>query len=91
MRYFNFYKINLFTLITFCIISCGSNKQEEISNLLKNQGKKSNYYHAGLKSDKRSAIQQKWINNEFNIMIATNAFGMGIDKSDVRTVIHFDL
>jgi ATP-dependent DNA helicase RecQ len=66
-------------------------KAEEISNLLKNQGKKSNYYHAGLKSDKRSAIQQKWINNEFNIMVATNAFGMGIDKSDVRTVIHFDL
>ena len=64
---------------------------EKISNELNQNGLLSNYYHAGLSNEKRSRIQTAWLNNEFPIIVSTNAFGMGIDKSDVRTVIHFDL
>tara|TARA_Y100000813_G_scaffold116419_1_gene83397 strand:- start:1837 stop:3741 length:1905 start_codon:yes stop_codon:yes gene_type:complete len=64
---------------------------EKISNELNQNGLLSNYYHAGLSNEKRSRIQTDWLNNEFPIIVSTNAFGMGIDKSDVRTVIHFDL
>ena len=64
---------------------------EKISNELNQNGLSSNYYHAGLSNKKRSRIQTAWLNNEFPIIVSTNAFGMGIDKSDVRTVIHFDL
>lgn len=49
------------------------------------------YYHAGLKHKERSAKQKKWINGEIKLIVATNAFGMGIDKDDVRYVFHFDL
>lgn len=49
------------------------------------------FYHAGLNHGERSARQQDWITNQIRVMVATNAFGMGIDKPDVRTVIHFDL
>lgn len=49
------------------------------------------YYHAGLSADEREARQKAWINNQFKIMVATNAFGMGIDKPDVRLVVHLDL
>ena len=64
---------------------------EEISNELNQNGLLSNYYHAGLSNEKRSTIQAAWLNNKFPIIVSTNAFGMGIDKSDVRTVIHYDL
>ena len=66
-------------------------KTKELSKLLNSKNYKTDYYHAGLDFRKRSEKQTKWINNEFDIMIATNAFGMGIDKSDVKTVIHYDL
>lgn len=49
------------------------------------------YYHAGLDMDTRSARQEAWINGTVRVMVSTNAFGMGIDKADVRTVIHLDL
>lgn len=64
---------------------------EEIAYYLKSKGKKADFYHAGLKPNERELKQEKWINNEFDIIVATNAFGMGIDKADVRTVIHCDL
>ncbi|MBS1490674.1 MAG: RecQ family ATP-dependent DNA helicase [Bacteroidetes bacterium] len=51
----------------------------------------SQFYHAGLTSSDRTIRQQDWIENRARVMIATNAFGMGINKADVRTVIHFDL
>ncbi len=49
------------------------------------------YYHGGLGAQERSIKQNKWKNNNCRVMVATNAFGMGIDKADVRSVIHFDL
>lgn len=66
-------------------------KTKELSKLLNSKNYKTDFYHAGLDFRERSEKQTKWINNEFDTMIATNAFGMGIDKPDVKTVIHFDL
>ena len=66
-------------------------KAEEVSEYLQSKGKKANFYHAGLDNQERAVNQQNWLENKFNIMVSTNAFGMGIDKPDVRTVIHYDL
>ncbi|MFH0756543.1 MAG: ATP-dependent DNA helicase RecQ [Bacteroidota bacterium] len=66
-------------------------KCREISQLLKEEGIHAGYYHAGLKQEERNSRQQEWIENHFRVMVATNAFGMGIDKPDVRFVIHMDL
>lgn len=49
------------------------------------------FYHAGLSTEDRMSRQLNWINNQVRVMVATNAFGMGINKADVRTVIHLDL
>ena len=66
-------------------------KAEQISAFLKVKGYQADYYHAGLKPQERSIKQNSWINDEFDIIVATNAFGMGIDKPNVRTVIHYEL
>ncbi|MCJ8210909.1 RecQ family ATP-dependent DNA helicase [Mucilaginibacter sp. RS28] len=63
----------------------------ELSKYLNSHGLKADYYHAGLPGDIRSLKQEAWKNNQTDIMVATNAFGMGIDKPDVRFVIHRDL
>ena len=60
----------------------------ETADFLNKSGISSAYYHAGLKHEIRNAIQADWINNKFPVMVSTNAFGMGIDKADVRQVIH---
>lgn len=49
------------------------------------------YYHAGMTFEERSKSQEEWLRNAKRVMVATNAFGMGIDKPDVRTVVHLDL
>jgi len=49
------------------------------------------FYHAGLQTDERNKRQLSWLHNEVRVMVATNAFGMGIDKPDVRIVIHLDM
>lgn len=67
------------------------NKCEELSNLLLEYGIKSDFYHAGLSAKKRNEIQMKWLDGELQIICATIAFGMGIDKPDVRVVYHFNL
>lgn len=64
---------------------------EEISSFLRQNGITSDFYHAGLGKDLRSAKQDAWIKDEIRVIVATNAFGMGIDKPDVRFVIHYDL
>lgn len=66
-------------------------KTEEICNWLLNQKISASFYHAGIKANDRSIIQQNWIENKQQIIVATNAFGMGIDKPDVRFVVHLDL
>jgi ATP-dependent DNA helicase RecQ len=75
-----------------CIIYCKSRKRtQEISNLLNMHGLKSEFYHAGLQQSERNKKQQLWIENKVPIIVCTNAFGMGIDKPDVRAVIHMDV
>ncbi|MDG1849919.1 MAG: RecQ family ATP-dependent DNA helicase [Flavobacteriales bacterium] len=65
-------------------------KAYETSLELNRLGISSSYYHAGINIEDRSENQDKWMNNEVRVMVATNAFGMGIDKPDVRLVIHLD-
>lgn len=73
------------------IVYCKSRKRTgDMANLLQMHGISATSYHAGLKSEERNKRQQDWINNKVNVMVCTNAFGMGIDKPDVRTVVHLD-
>ena len=64
---------------------------EEIAAFLKANGVSASYYHAGLSALARSERQAQWKSGEVPVMVCTNAFGMGIDKSDVRFVVHMDL
>ncbi len=74
------------------IVYCRNRKNtREISQQLSHLGISSGFYHAGLDHGTREQVQQKWISGEFPVVVATNAFGMGIDKSDVRLVVHYDL
>ena len=66
-------------------------KCEEIASFLKDNGQSASYYHAGLAQHTRSERQQAWKDGRIRIMVCTNAFGMGIDKPDVRFVTHMDL
>ncbi len=63
----------------------------EIAQLLQNEGISADFYHAGLAPEEKTLKQDKWKANETRVMVATNAFGMGIDKPDVRLVLHFDI
>ena len=62
---------------------------EELSAWLNASGYKSSYYHAGLSSELRRQRQQEWLVDTHHIMVCTSAFGMGIDKPDVRVVVHY--
>ncbi len=74
------------------IVYCSSRKQtKELAYLLGLQNISADYYHAGLPQELRTQKQEVWIKNQVRIMVCTNAFGMGIDKPDVRSVIHFDI
>ena len=66
-------------------------RTQEIAEFLSSKGIKASYYHAGLKTEDRDTRQQKWMDGQTPVIVATNAFGMGIDKPDVRYVIHLDL
>lgn len=74
------------------ILYCRTRKRtKEISTLLQMQGIPADFYHAGLTNEERSRKQEDWIRNRTRVIVCTNAFGMGIDKPDVRTVIHADV
>ena len=64
---------------------------EKISKTLVENNISANYYHAGLNIEQRNKRQENWKKSKSRVMVATNAFGMGIDKSDVRLVIHFHI
>lgn len=61
---------------------------EEIARMLSGYGLNGMYYHAGVDARERRIIQEKWVKGAYRFVVATNAFGMGIDKSDVRWIIH---
>jgi len=66
-------------------------RTQEVAAFLRSQRISADYYHAGLTTPERSTKQDQWITNRIRVIVATNAFGMGIDKPDVRTVIHLDV
>jgi len=66
-------------------------KARELAEILIKNNIETTYYHAGLDAATRTKRQKEWTENKVNVMVATNAFGMGIDKSNVRQVIHYDL
>jgi len=66
-------------------------RTREISEWLNLQGISASSYHAGLDHATRNLRQQQWIENKIRVMVCTNAFGMGIDKPDVRSVVHLDI
>ena len=66
-------------------------KCEELSSVLKSQGISAEFYHAGLGQKSRAERQAAWKEGKIQVMVCTNAFGMGIDKPDVRFVAHYDL
>ena len=66
-------------------------RTREVAELLTNNDITATFYHAGLNNDVKDVRQKSWLTGEHRVMVATNAFGMGIDKPDVRIVIHMDL
>lgn len=66
-------------------------KTQEIAYLLSKNRISADYYHAGLPHEVRNKKQEDWIKNKTRIMVCTNAFGMGIDKPDVRVVVHYEM
>ncbi|OLY94007.1 RecQ family ATP-dependent DNA helicase [Cnuella takakiae] len=73
------------------IVYCKSRRRTvELAELLSLQGMDAKAYHAGLSNEERAARQEAWIQNKTRVMVCTNAFGMGIDKPDVRVVVHYD-
>jgi len=74
------------------IVYCKTRKRtKEIAEILNLNGIIADYYHGGLTNVERNKKQEDWINNKTRIIACTNAFGMGIDKPDVRTVVHYDV
>jgi len=74
------------------IVYVNSRKRTQvIAQYLQRNGYSADYYHAGLTHLERSKKQEQWMKNETRVIVATNAFGMGIDKPDVRFVVHLDL
>ena len=74
------------------IVYCATRRQtEEVAEFLQNKEVAADFFHAGLPPETKKSVQQRFINGELRVIAATNAFGMGIDKPDVRLVIHADI
>ncbi len=74
------------------IVYCKSRKHtKDVADLLVMNKINADYYHAGLNNEERNTKQQNWIVNKTRVIVCTNAFGMGIDKPDVRVVVHYDI
>jgi len=74
------------------IVYCKNRRQTNyVAQLISLQNISADFYHAGLPQDERNKKQEDWIQNKIRVIVCTNAFGMGIDKPDVRTVIHYDV
>ena len=74
------------------IIYCSTRKQvEELNEALENENVKSTIYHAGLTNKEREEAQNDFLYDRVEVVVATNAFGMGIDKSNVRYVVHYNM
>ena len=74
------------------IVYCKSRKHtKEIADLLIMNNINAGYYHAGLNNEDRNKKQESWISNKTRVIVCTSAFGMGIDKPDVRVVVHYDV
>ena len=67
------------------------NTAEQVTNFLIEQGESASFYHGGLPNAERAMRQDEWVSGKTRIMVATNAFGMGIDKRDVRFVVHYTM
>ncbi|MCF1429944.1 MAG: DNA helicase RecQ [Shewanella sp.] len=74
------------------IIYCGSRRRvDEVAQRLRLQGYRAEGYHAGMAQEERASVQERFIKDQLDIVVATVAFGMGIDKSNVRYVVHYDI
>lgn len=74
------------------IVYCSTRKEvDALYNYLKERGLAVAKYHGGLKDEEKSYYQDEFLKDNYNVMIATNAFGMGIDKSNVRYILHFTI
>ncbi len=72
------------------IVYCGTRREvEEVSERLRSEGLAAAGYHAGMPADERASAQHRFMAGDAEIVVATNAFGMGVDKADVRTVVHW--
>ena len=76
---------------TSIVYTATRKNSEELAEYLKLKGINAEYYHAGLTTELRKVIQDDFIKNNLKVIVATNAFGMGIDKNDVRLVIHYNI
>ncbi len=74
------------------IVYCATRRQtEEMGEFLREKGMKADHFHAGLSPETKKNVQESFIRGELRVIVATNAFGMGIDKPDVRLVVHADI
>ena len=74
------------------LVYCATRKHvEAVTQTLRSQGIQAEAYHAGLDHETRTRVQEDFIGGRIPVVVATNAFGMGVDKADIRTIIHFDV
>lgn len=85
--------LHILNSVPGCAIVYTRNRKRtrEVAELLVSKGITATFYHAGLNNDVKDQRQKSWLTGESRVIVATNAFGMGIDKPDVRIVIHIDM